>query len=53
VIDEASCWLGEDGKDLTERCAHVICDYIPLAEIWLENAIWLRYKTVMFRGGYF
>jgi hypothetical protein len=33
MIDEASGWLCENGKDLTERCAHVICDYIPLAEI--------------------
>jgi hypothetical protein len=53
MIDEASCWLGEYGKDLTERCAHVICDYIPLAEIWLENAICLRYKTVKGWEGYF
>ena len=52
MINEASCRLGEYGKNLIERCAHVIRDYIPLAEIWLENTVYPRYKTVMFGEGY-
>jgi hypothetical protein len=45
VIDQASCRICENRKDLAERCAHGIRDYIPLTEIWLEFRGSLRYKT--------
>jgi len=31
MIDQTTCWLSENREDLIEGCAHMYCDYIPLA----------------------
>src|SRR5512134_1412133 len=50
MIERSSREFGEERNNVVERCAHVISDYIPLAEICLDRMGYLRYKTVIYLG---
>src|SRR5687768_4371406 len=41
MINQTACGLCENGKNLAERCAHVICHYIPLVKICPECCLYM------------
>lgn len=52
MVDQTSRRGRKHRKNLTERCTHVIYDYIPLAKFWLAITVNIYYKTLIVPGGY-